>query len=288
MFAFSTNRTPAMRLETVEIMSDNIFDPNADQGKYNYWTKVAAPSKTYAILFTPRSGSSWLTSILSKTQVLGTPEEWFNPSLMPRSSRDKGARNLDQFVEAISRHQCHGDIFGFEITYHQLMAVFKSTQDFIARFQDATFFWLTRDDIVAQGISLDKMVQTNVHHAAQSDARQIENSDTIYNYDAERIKGWICHIHAAETGTEKMIHDFGLSVMRLSYEEMTATGARGTASLIAETLGLENFILKDTLSDHRKIATRKNNEFAERFYAENAAFVDEINAARGEWRLRQS
>lgn len=79
-------------------MTVSIFDPEASQKKYEFWMRTAPPSKAYSILFTPRSGSSWLTSILTQTKAMGTPSEWFNPELMPSSSRAKGARNLDQFV----------------------------------------------------------------------------------------------------------------------------------------------------------------------------------------------
>jgi LPS sulfotransferase NodH len=263
-------------------MIEEIFDPEADQKRYEFWTRAQAPTKVYSILFTPRSGSSWLTSILTKTRSMGTPGEWFNPALMPSSTRSKGARNLDQFIEAISRHEAYGNIFGFEITYHQLKAVFRSEMDFMSRFQDALFFWLTREDIVAQGVSLDKMVRTKVSHAAYNDVGEIEHSDSSYDYDARCIQKWIRHIHEAEIGTEKMIAEFGLSPVRLSYEAITSAGAQDTVSLFAEKLGLDNFVSRDIPSEHRKIGTSKNDEFSERFRSENQEFMDKINSERAE------
>lgn len=270
------------RLEVYPKMSDSIFDPEADQKKYQFWMRTEKPAKTYSILFTPRSGSSWLTSILTGIRAMGTPGEWFNPELMPSSTRTKGARNLDQFVEVISRHEAHGGIFGFEITYHQLKAVFGTEADFMSRFDDAVFFWLTREDIVAQGVSLDKMVQTRVSHAANNDAQEIVTSDNAYDYNAGRIREWISHIHAAEVGTERMIADFGLSPVRLSYEAITSSGAQKVLNLFAEKLGLDGFATQDVSSGHRKIGTSKNDEFAERFRAENRYFMDRIDAERAE------
>lgn len=261
-------------------MTDTIFDSNADQKRYEFWMRTEAPTKVYSILFTPRSGSSWLTSILTKTKSMGTPGEWFNPSLMPSSTRAKGARSLDQFIETISRHEAHGHTFGFEITYHQLKAVFKTDVDFMVRFQHAEFFWLIRKDIVAQGISLDKMVETKVSHAANSDARQIENSDRSYDYDANRIRKWIRHIHAAEVGTERMIADFGLNPTRLSYESITMAGAQKVVDIFAAKLRVESLVSEDVLTEHRKIATSKNDEFAELFRSENRVFIDKINKDR--------
>lgn len=261
-------------------MTVSVFDPNADQETFQSVTRSEPPTKVYSIMFTPRSGSSWLTSVLSKTGVMGTPGEWFNPELMRSSSRAKGARNLSQFIEAISRHESHGNIFGFEITYHQLMAVFESEAKFMSRFHDAAFFWLTREDIVAQGVSLDKMVQTKVSHSANSDQQEIEISDLSYRYDRARIQKWIQHIHSAEKGTEKMIETFGLSAIRLTYEQIIAAGAQNVVGLFARRLGLRDALPELVLTEHQKIGTQKNDEFAKRFRAESKRFIDGIDAQR--------
>lgn len=269
-------------------MNATIFDPEADQERYQRFIQASAPSKTYSILFTPRSGSSWLTSILTETKTLGTPGEWFNPQLMPSSTRSKGARNLDQFVEAISRHRIHGGIFGFEVTFHQISAVFGRADEFVSRFHDATFFWLIRRDIVSQGVSLDKMVQTSISHAPSIDASEIARRDDAYSYDSGRIRKWIQHIHAAEIGTEKMIADYGLRPTRLSYEGIVSLGAQEVADIFATRLGITLPDLGEIPSDHRKIATRKNDEFSERFSYENKEFLEDMNAARSEMLSRHS
>lgn len=261
-------------------MTVSIFDPNADQARFQHWTRTQPPSKVYSILFTPRSGSSWLTSILASTKAMGNPAEWFNPNLMPSSSRAKGARDLDQFVEVISRHDSHGGMFGFEITHHQLRAVFKSDAAFMARFRDATFFWLTRKDIVAQGVSLDKMVQTQVSHAANTNPDQIADSDRVYDYAPDRIRKWIRHIRAAEEGTETLISTYGLAVSRLSYEAMVAAGAKKTITFFSERLQKSVSVEGEVSSSHRKIATEKNDLFAERFRSENRRFIEKIEAER--------
>ncbi|MFD2845195.1 Stf0 family sulfotransferase [Paracoccus cavernae] len=264
-------------------MTVSIFDPEANQKSYEFWMRTAPPSKVYSILFTPRSGSSWLTSILTQTKAMGTPSEWFNPELMKSSSQAKGARDLDQFVGAISRHDIHGNTFGFEITHHQLRAVFGSDQKFMAYFPNALFFWLIRKDIVAQGVSLDKMVQTKISHASNYDASEIAKSDRSYDYDADRIRSWISHIHAAELASEKMIADFNLAPVRLSYEQITKAGEQKVVELFAAKLGLEGFAAKDvSSSDHRKIGTEKNDAFSERFREENKEFMDQIDAERAE------
>ncbi|MFD1794879.1 hypothetical protein FQV27_05660 [Paracoccus aurantiacus] len=263
-------------------MAEQIFDPEADQAKYRFWTRSDAPKKTYSILFTPRSGSSWLTSILTETKAMGTPTEWFNPQLMVTSTRAKGARDIDQFVAAISRHNIHGDMFGFEITSHQIRATFGGADGFMSHFSDAFFFWLIRKDIVAQGVSLHKMVQTQVGHSANSDADAIAKSDASYSYDAGQIERWIKHIRHAEIETEAMIARFGLSPVRLSYEGITAAGANETVGLFADALGAKLAAADELPTTHRKIGTEKNSEYATRFRAEKHDFVARLEDERAE------
>jgi hypothetical protein len=43
----------------------------------------------YFILFTPRSGSTFLTFELSKASVLSRPHEWFHFGLIPKINKDK-------------------------------------------------------------------------------------------------------------------------------------------------------------------------------------------------------
>jgi hypothetical protein len=44
--------------------------------------RLSPADKCYRIFFTARSGSSWLTSVLSATNRLGFPEEFLNPNFV--------------------------------------------------------------------------------------------------------------------------------------------------------------------------------------------------------------
>ena len=72
--------------------------------------------RSYVIHFTPRSGSSWLTDVLGQTNVFGLPDEYFNPSFIPRNATAFGATNLDEYIEVLHRRRgakAKGGIFGF-------------------------------------------------------------------------------------------------------------------------------------------------------------------------------
>lgn len=53
-------------------------NPDFDEKQFNSTiNKLTLPHGTFGIFFTPRSGSSWLTDVLTPTRLLGKPQEWF-------------------------------------------------------------------------------------------------------------------------------------------------------------------------------------------------------------------
>lgn len=261
-------------------MSKDIFDRDADQARYDRFCRDPGPDRQYAIFFTPRSGSSWLTSVLTDTKFLGNPAEWFNPRLMQRSTRAKGARNLDQFVNVISRHRIYGGIFGFEITYQQLKAVFKTEENFASYFKQLTYFWLIREDIVAQAVSLDKKIQTKMSHAPNHSVDEIAQSDAAYDYSPTRIKRWANHIRTAEVGTERMFARFDIEPIRLSYEQITSSDVGEVVARFTTALGITDPVLQVPKSDHEKIGSARNVDYAVRFRTEMKSYVDQLDADR--------
>lgn len=263
-----------------------IFDPQADRGAYEYALQMPAPTQVYTILFTARSGSSWLSDIITETQCMGSPQEWFNPRLMPSSTRAKGSRNLDEFTNAISRHNAYGGYFGFEITIHQLKATFGSGRKLLDYFPDTTFFSLIRKDIVAQAVSLFKLETTGISHTKNMSEQDVSRKDTEFRYDRDGLKRAIRHTLAAEIGQEAFFHNFNIQPIRLSYEGMTAMGKEQVCRFFADKLGAQMEQNPDAESRHRKIGTRKNDEFSERFRQEEKTFLAEIEDLRKAWLTR--
>jgi hypothetical protein len=61
---------------------------------------IVPANRHYIIFFTPRSGSSGLTSILSGTKKLGFPEEYINPDFLPAVMKATNARRADRNAQA--------------------------------------------------------------------------------------------------------------------------------------------------------------------------------------------
>ncbi len=246
--------------------------------------KLLRAKTTLVIHFTPRSGSSWLSSLLEGTGRLGTGLELFNPTFMPNIAKHYGARTLDEYIEMARYFSARKGVLSFEITSHQLNAVFKNTSDFFDIYRGCPSYWLIREDIVAQAVSLAKMVRTNVGHATISSRAELKKSDDIFSYDAGEIKRWLKHILVAERQSEKFFEGQGISPLRLAYEKITKMTPNALLSEIANWANLPGLPNEVSIaSSHEKIGTSRNVEFAQRFRSDEAEFVKEVESERTEW-----
>lgn len=238
------------------------------------------PKARYIIHFTPRSGSSWLTEVLTAARTLGRPNEWFNPSFMPNIANVVQANTLDDYVDAVQRQGTTRGLFGAEVTAHQVFAVFGSYAKFHQHFADARDFWLIRKDIVLQAVSLYKMVSTGVSHRPANSSETVQTADARFEYSAREIERWLRHIWAAEIENERYFREFGRRPIRLCYEILTRPSATQVQNFFARALQTDYRFKNETQTKHDMIRTEKNKDFADRFRAERRDFVVEVAAER--------
>ena len=262
-------------------MSNLFADVSIDPARFRADMQRRGARKTYGIFFTPRSGSSWLTDVITGTGRLGKPEEWFNPSFVPRIARSVNAACLTDYVKMLKRKQAPGGVFGFEVTYYQMLSTFGDEQTFLAEFPAGTpAFFLMREDIVLQAVSLAKSVSTSVYHSPGTPEEELGRSDREFAYDARAIEHWLAHILDQELRFEQFFARNGLHPVRFSYEQMMATGRDGFLVWLAMQLGEPADAIPPAEEGHRKIGTGKNLEFAERFARENPRFLEAVARRR--------
>lgn len=238
------------------------------------------PERHLGILFTPRSGSSWLTDVLEQAKSFGKPREWFNPDFLAETATSVGCDTLDDYIHAIQRGHNTRGCFSFEATLFQLQAIFEDPDRLLSYIPaDTVWVYLTRQDIVLQAVSLAKAVATNVYHSADQTATTLQNADRQFTYDANAIAYWLEHVFQLEQETESFIARNGIVPRRLNYESLTAAGAGAAVQTFSELLGITGAVAPET-STHVKIGTDRNAHFADRFRAENAYFVARIEARR--------
>ncbi|MCF6305113.1 MAG: Stf0 sulfotransferase family protein [Rhodobacteraceae bacterium] len=251
-----------------------------NQTRANQIAMRPMPDHTYVVYFTPRSGSSRLTEILSQTKNLGEATEAFNPNFLPEIAQAVQAKDMQSYIENLSRWLNRNGVFGFEITGHQLNKIFPQPTDFFDIFACAKSYWLIREDIVAQAVSLAKMVTLHIGHTAQSNPGQRAEAEKSFIYEPKKIKRWLNHILAAERLSEAWFARFEISPKRMSYEKMIQMSAGEIADDFAKHLGLPDLPETRFSLQHQKLGTSKNQEFSDQFRIDEGEFLKKVAAER--------
>lgn len=263
---------------------DPLFNPdNFDPDAFARAMQKPPATKSYVILFTPRSGSSFLTDITKATGRLSQPGECFNPSFVPTMAESMRVGNLEQFIDILKRRRNTHGVFGCQLTFFHLRKTFGMPEDFMTYFRDADFFWLLREDIVLQAVSLSKKGQTRIGHQTMASAEDRAKAEEGFVYDRDDLKKWVNHLIRAERLTENMIEAFDLNPLRLSYEIITRMPPVDLVNVIARHISEPPIELGEIQSGHGKIGTDKNAAFAEKFREDEAELIAEIEAERAEW-----
>jgi len=235
---------------------------------------------TYAIFFTPRSGSSRVTDILGRTGVLGRPSEFFNPTALPALARNCNAGSLDDLVRLLPRIRRAPEVFGFEIAYPHILAAFGGEARFRAAFPDLTAFWLIREDIVAQAVSASRMVQTGLGHLETPSPDRAAAADRGFRYRPGELRARIRRLIWAEARTEGYFARHGILPVRLSYERLLPLTPQAIAARFAEALGVDLDPKTPLETGHARVSTGRSVDYARRFRDSHAAWLTRIEARR--------
>jgi LPS sulfotransferase NodH len=236
---------------------------------------TAAADRCALVLFTPRSGSSWLTGIVSATQQLGFLEEYINPAFIDAVAKGVCATSHATLIPMLQRWaKTANGVFSMEARAGDI-ELFGETEFFQAVGDNAVVFFLWRDDIVAQGVSLYRAVTTKRYHSTDAPAIAPE-------YDADQITEWMLHIVAIENENLALLGRRGLHASFLRYEDIVRDRAT-TLAIFAAALRVDLTEEQHAVSggqELRKIADEWNHSAIQRFRDERCEFVREIEAQR--------
>ena len=175
---------------------------------------IAPAERRYVIVFSPRSGSSWLARLLSSTERLGFPEEYINPEFVVEVARFLDANEPNRFLDAlVRRRKSENSVFG--IKARALDVDLFGAEPFRYCFgQHTIFFHLWRRNLIAQAVSLYRAVETGRYHS--TDASNV--GPPAYNSDAVLV--WMDQIAAIENANVKLLHQLGIGPRLICYEEL--------------------------------------------------------------------
>jgi LPS sulfotransferase NodH len=170
---------------------------------------------------------------------------------------------LGALIEMLKRRRKSvNGVFGLEVRAIDVV-LFGELEFFTELDAPAVIYFLWRDNIVAQGISLYRAVTTNRYHSTDSVA------PAPLAYSSDGIKHWTQHIVEIENANLKMLERHGLAARFLRYYDIVRDRAI-TVSLFAEPLGVSlesGDLLHRSSGELTKIADDWNYDAEGRFVA---------------------
>ncbi|RUX97072.1 Stf0 sulfotransferase [Mesorhizobium sp. M7D.F.Ca.US.004.03.1.1] len=213
----------------------------------------------YIICGTPRTGSTLLCKLLESTKTAGTPHsfyrrqdvsEWAEEWKLPdRDTISELEFNVAYLNAAIAAGKGGTGLFGLRLMRENLDElsaildrIFPKLPSDRARLEKAfgliLYIHLSREDKLAQAVSLIKAEQTGLWHIAP-DGTEIERvaPPKEPQYDFERIRREVTELETYDAAWNIWFAEQGISPLRVGYERLAANPA-ATLLGICEALGV--------------------------------------------------
>lgn len=263
----------------------NVFGVNSDvalnASDIEFFKSRFKANSFYGILFTARSGSTFLTHELHRAGVFGNPHEWFNWSHVESVVQKNKALPLDYIVETVTANSSQNGVFGFEINWLQYQAL-EAIVDPIGLFgRNTRWFFLRRRNLVAQAVSNFIADQSKVFHSYQLDENTLSKIKDVV-YDSTAIKKYIVNFCNQEKCIQILLMKNRKFPINLYYEDLVARTS-DTVCLFANAMGVDipdSYVCNAKLNPIKKVSTEKNQEFEMLFRETESVFMDEMLAKR--------
>jgi LPS sulfotransferase NodH len=231
----------------------------------------------YVILFTARSGSTFLTHEVAATGRLSVPNEWFSWLYIREDTNKNGGTPVDFLRRLVSGIKSPGGIFGVE-TNRLMLELFEDVLPLERIFpRRPRWFVLRRRNLVSQSISNYIADESRVFHSYQLNAGSDKKIDSV-QYDSEKLKGYIKKFVEEEIWFFKYLRKKHVVPVELFYEDVVSD-PKSAAMRIANVMGVwlpHEYVSKQIENPMKKLANNKNVEYEKRFRDENSLFLDEI------------
>ncbi len=227
-------------MATIPVTEKNLLELNSERD----FEHNVSVSMRYAILSSPRSGSTLLSRMLYETQSAGDPLEFFNPRLLilQRKTTNQPHLSLNQFMlDMESRRTSQNGVFGIKMHYSQLLSAFNTKNPnakvigFLANKMDK-LIWIRRRDRIGQAVSQVIGLKTQMWSSEDSRFGKPIHDVKIHPFETIRALNGICQ---EDTGWEQLIAQAGLTVHEVWYEDLVEDYDTQSHSVI-HYLGIED------------------------------------------------
>ncbi len=187
----------------------------------------------YFICCAPRVGSWLLCDLLFRTGAMGVPAEYFNSVKGMRRMAERfgllgdDTASLDDYIDIVRRHRTTANgVFAAKFQFWAMRPHIKN-RTISKHFPNAKFVYLTRRDLLAQGVSYEIARQTNRWTSV--------DAGTIPQYDETRMREALDFVVKERDSWDEYFAVNDISPLRTDYEaliEETDAVCRGICQFI--------------------------------------------------------
>lgn len=237
----------------------------------------------YIICYTPRSGSTHLISLLQHTGILGKPADFFNLQYislpldaeqvyLATGCHDIGNAcklqtvvGVEDYLRSVAITRTPNGVFGMKSDLYQASILMRRGLFHGPRIQ-WKYISITREDVLMQGISYYKAIETGIWTSRSGSA----SADCPF--DEDKILQCMRTIAGISCGWEQAFGLFGIRPLRLTYEQLAAN-PRATIARVADFVGVP-YTLADLLpiSDYGKQRLPEQEQWANIIRARTGGF----------------
>ena len=251
-----------------------------NEGKVDIFSTVAKPlihdkksenytksKMNYVICITERSGSTMLSSLLKKTDVLGIPEEYINArGVMQKYLRQFPSSDIYQYFDWLRCKQISpNQVFGMKTSFSDFEPLLN--EGIVSKlFNPVKFVYLTRRDIVLQAISSYIARCSGQWHIYKSKSDNQLALDDI-EYDELRILKLVDKLIHERLQWERFFSLYSIEPLRITYEDVLED-AKNSVQIILAFMGEKmNTQVDLEMSETSKIGGERNQVWADRIRA---------------------
>lgn len=189
-------------------------------------------TKTLIIASTVRSGSHMLGHVLHATGAFGYPLEYAQPKNVSVWKKKLGVKDTQQTMEKLLvRRSSENGVFGIKVHYRHLDTLGGLT-GLLQCFPDPHFVLLTRDDVMAQAVSLAIARQTGNWISGQNE------TDIEPEYRFSEIDDSLRRVVLANASWQYLLAANGLPTLPLRFSDVK-NNTRQTIIDIARFMNVE-------------------------------------------------
>ncbi|MEO1060164.1 MAG: Stf0 family sulfotransferase [Actinomycetota bacterium] len=240
----------------------------------------------YLLCASPRSGSTLLCDLLIRTGAVGEPRSYFREPSIARYARSWGLVDDErswgaEYAAAVRRHGAGSSgRFGMRIMWRDLPGVLARLERWTpaeqgqaevlrAAFGVTRYVHLSRDDALAQAVSLTLAQQTGLwHRNADGSDRERHGAPTEPRYDRTQIADALRMMEHERRGWAGWFAANDIEPLAVTYEQLAVDPAATTTRVLAH-LGRPDVEVPEVGT--ARLSTELNARWCERFRNESVA-----------------